>query len=678
MATTKISVQQLSDELFKLVGRNYLFVSKDVVTFNATSIDLSKANFTNAEGLEPEWKEVNRAAFAFVIDTSNNVIVAIANITAVDSTNNVISIIVKAREDSLVYKGEVADRAHLPTTGMATGDTYYIQDEASTTYYNGTNWIDMSGDKSSFIWKCSTDLASSVTTQVTVPLANLTRVDDNTVVPTSRDMIIGKTIIYSNDGYIGTVIALAGTTGVIVTRITKDTKSDGIYNTSDVISNDVGDTTELDVNNITNIDLDKVVLNETLIYDDAGTLAKVTAIDTTNDTVTVTTITKVSVEPSDGTYKTTDTISTTIDATTVLDVTNIAGLVLAKVVINETQIYDASGTVAIVTAIDDTNNEITVKTITISDGETIQVETLPTASATEEDKIYQYIGATTSTLTNGHFYKCVSDGEDPATYSWEEIKYSAEISENETNAITLLNDKMYTRKVQLETLPTDKEEYEGMLVQYIGTTTANYTNGYFYKCQEVAGSDPKEYEWIQSLTQEQEDGVPHWSGTRAEYEVVKDTLPVGTYVSFTDDYDEGLEVVDVVEEDNMNPVTSNAVYEFVKPPLEQTMSVDVTKGEGEVICELTAQEDGMYMVIFCAYITHNNTGNYTYLITTTQNGLYNYQVHLPDTGLWQTYVGYLGLRKNEKAQIKCLSGLGNYQATYHGSYRMIKFAELPA
>ena len=55
-------------------------------------------------------------------------------------------------------------------------------------------------------------------------------------------------------------------------------------------------------------------------------------------------------------------------------------------------------------------------------GETIQVAELPAASEDEEGKIYQYIGADTSTLTHGYYYECVSDGEDPATYSWEPTK----------------------------------------------------------------------------------------------------------------------------------------------------------------------------------------------------------------------------------------------------------------
>ena len=53
--------------------------------------------------------------------------------------------------------------------------------------------------------------------------------------------------------------------------------------------------------------------------------------------------------------------------------------------------------------------------------EAIQVSTMPTAGASEEGKIYQFIGTTDANYTNGYFYKCVSDGGNPATYSWERV-----------------------------------------------------------------------------------------------------------------------------------------------------------------------------------------------------------------------------------------------------------------
>lgn len=50
--------------------------------------------------------------------------------------------------------------------------------------------------------------------------------------------------------------------------------------------------------------------------------------------------------------------------------------------------------------------------------EIVQVSALPTASADEVDNIYQFVGTTDANYTNGYFYKCVSDGQTPATYSW--------------------------------------------------------------------------------------------------------------------------------------------------------------------------------------------------------------------------------------------------------------------
>lgn len=54
--------------------------------------------------------------------------------------------------------------------------------------------------------------------------------------------------------------------------------------------------------------------------------------------------------------------------------------------------------------------------------EIVQRSALPQASEEEVDKIYQYIGTTDANYTNGYFYKCVSDGQNPATYSWENIE----------------------------------------------------------------------------------------------------------------------------------------------------------------------------------------------------------------------------------------------------------------
>lgn len=51
----------------------------------------------------------------------------------------------------------------------------------------------------------------------------------------------------------------------------------------------------------------------------------------------------------------------------------------------------------------------------------IQVSTMPVASATTEGDIVQFVGTTDQNYTNGYFYKCVSDGGNPATYSWTQV-----------------------------------------------------------------------------------------------------------------------------------------------------------------------------------------------------------------------------------------------------------------
>lgn len=52
-------------------------------------------------------------------------------------------------------------------------------------------------------------------------------------------------------------------------------------------------------------------------------------------------------------------------------------------------------------------------------GSDIQVTTLPPASIEEFGNVYQYVGATTSSLTKGFFYECVTTS---GGYEWESCK----------------------------------------------------------------------------------------------------------------------------------------------------------------------------------------------------------------------------------------------------------------
>lgn len=50
-----------------------------------------------------------------------------------------------------------------------------------------------------------------------------------------------------------------------------------------------------------------------------------------------------------------------------------------------------------------------------------QYNIMPAASLNYWNYIVQYVGSTNQNYTNGYFYKCVSDGQNPATYSWEQV-----------------------------------------------------------------------------------------------------------------------------------------------------------------------------------------------------------------------------------------------------------------
>lgn len=206
---------------------------------------------------------------------------------------------------------------------------------------------------------------------------------------------------------------------------------------------------------------------------------------------------------------------------------------------------------------DSSANPVQNKVVTTElKGKVPQVKTMPISA--EDGFAVLYTGTNTATYTLGHIYQ-YNENDD----LWVDITASGG-----------------SETIQVEILPTASVSELGNIYQYVGATTATYTNGYFYECVEDSGA----YGWVEKEVQKNDD-VPHWSGTRAEYEAIKDTLEAGTYVSITDDYDEGLEVVDEVEENNMNVVTSNAVYKalskignnYTSTVAEHTGSAWVTK-----------------------------------------------------------------------------------------------------
>lgn len=97
------------------------------------------------------------------------------------------------------------------------------------------------------------------------------------------------------------------------------------------------------------------------------------------------------------------------------------------------------------------------------DGQSIQKEELPLASADELGNIYQYVGET-GTYTNGHFYKCILNS---SVYSWSEIKM------------------VEKPVVYSETVP-DINAYEtGSIVCYTGEDSGSFEKGHLYKKNET-------------------------------------------------------------------------------------------------------------------------------------------------------------------------------------------------
>ena len=129
-----------------------------------------------------------------------------------------------------------------------------------------------------------------------------------------------------------------------------------------------------------------------------------------------------------------------------------------------------------------------------------QFVNMPTASASNLGFVYQYTGAT-GAYTQNMFYRCVYD-EALGEYKWVEVLFHATVTVD--SAISGTSTNPVQNKVIKEALDTKQDEMQystmpsaqdnlGRIVQYIGTNTANYTNGYFYKA--IYDSERDIYLW---------------------------------------------------------------------------------------------------------------------------------------------------------------------------------------
>jgi len=125
--------------------------------------------------------------------------------------------------------------------------------------------------------------------------------------------------------------------------------------------------------------------------------------------------------------------------------------------------------------------------LTLSDGNDIdcgkvlpQYDTMPPASSANVNQILQYIGTTSGGYTNGYYYKCINDG---GVYKWINIK----VQDGED-------------VFRYNVIPPANSSISGAIIQYIGVTNTDYTNGYYYQCVESPiGSGT--YIWVQKNVQ---------------------------------------------------------------------------------------------------------------------------------------------------------------------------------
>lgn len=128
--------------------------------------------------------------------------------------------------------------------------------------------------------------------------------------------------------------------------------------------------------------------------------------------------------------------------------------------------------------------------LTFSDSTTIdcgkvlpQYDTMPSPSTSNAGQILQYIGATNVNYTKGYYYECIEYPVGSGTYIWKNIKVQD-------------SEDIFRYNV----IPSPSADIEGAIIQYIGVTNANYTNGYYYQCVESPiGSGT--YVWVQKNVQ---------------------------------------------------------------------------------------------------------------------------------------------------------------------------------
>ena len=114
------------------------------------------------------------------------------------------------------------------------------------------------------------------------------------------------------------------------------------------------------------------------------------------------------------------------------------------------------------------------------DGQSIQVEELPIASADELEKIYQYVGET-GTYTKGYFYECVSNGGVTPTYSWKEVIGAGSVTIVDDFPTSNIENIIYRTQASTFTVIFDQSNSQMILSKKGFTYTEDTVDGVFIR-----------------------------------------------------------------------------------------------------------------------------------------------------------------------------------------------------
>lgn len=126
--------------------------------------------------------------------------------------------------------------------------------------------------------------------------------------------------------------------------------------------------------------------------------------------------------------------------------------------------------------------------------------------------------------------------------------------------------------MQFSTMPTASADYLGRIVQYTGTTNANYINGYFYVCVGTTENDVTTYSWSNVEVQEKSSNAPLYTaslevgGASSEWPSegtlgTNDKLILQNIIN--DAYKKGFEFINLIvtkSSQKAEPVTFNCGY----------------------------------------------------------------------------------------------------------------------